>query len=382
MGPDSSGKICVLNVGNNDTICFENEVPVATPDGSQTFVCVPDGCMGHNPRACSAPICTTKDDCFAYGPSTDCIDLSESTNGAVGKRCAAVLGASEFCDPTYLTYSTPLGLVCVTGGCADECQFTPAATTSTCVSSTACDAEGLCIPPMNQDSASLGDVCTDYVANGTPCAKSGTVLQGRCVLSGGQLPLVCQKSCAMSGNDCGVNEICFNEFSSSFGICAPTPVCPNGVQDVGEQCDDNNSTAGDGCSSSCKYEVDEVEPNDDYSIANITSSTSIRAVITPGTDVDFFRFTAPSAGTFTAEITGVYDATCLFNTPGKKYIDTFLLLTSSSGSELASNDDIDPNTNRCSKITATLPAAGEYYVGVFGFDGTTEFPYDLVLTLP
>lgn len=382
MGPDSIGKICVVNVGNNDTACFENEVPVANPDGSQTFVCVLDACIGHNPPMCSAPICTTKDDCFAYDPSTDCVDLSASTNGAVGKRCVSILGPSEFCDPTYLTYSTDSGLACVTGGCAAECQFTAGSTSSTCASNTACDAEGLCIPPSNQDPASIGQACSDFVANGTPCAKSGNTLQGRCVLSGGQLPFVCRKSCALSGDDCSPSEVCFNQFSTSFGICAPTPVCPNGLQDVGEQCDDSNSTNGDGCSSTCKYEVDEIEPNDEFTLANVTSSTSVRGVISPGTDVDFFKFTAPSAGPFTAEVTSIYDATCLSTTSGLKYIDTFIYLVSSGGSQIGSNDDIDPNVNRCSKISANLPAAGEYYVVVFGYDATTEFPYDLKLTFP
>jgi cysteine-rich repeat protein len=35
-----------------------------------------------------------------------------------------------------------------------------------------------------------------------------------------------------------------------------TPVCGNGVQEIGETCDDGNTTAGDGCSDTCQFEPD------------------------------------------------------------------------------------------------------------------------------
>src|SRR5262245_1623991 len=34
-----------------------------------------------------------------------------------------------------------------------------------------------------------------------------------------------------------------------------TPVCGNGVVDPGEECDDGNTTGGDGCSSECTNET-------------------------------------------------------------------------------------------------------------------------------
>jgi TonB family protein len=36
---------------------------------------------------------------------------------------------------------------------------------------------------------------------------------------------------------------------------AAEPVCGNGSVEVGEQCDDGNTTSGDGCSATCKIEV-------------------------------------------------------------------------------------------------------------------------------
>lgn len=40
------------------------------------------------------------------------------------------------------------------------------------------------------------------------------------------------------------------------GVClaAPLPVCGNGIIESGEQCDDNNAVAGDGCSATCQTE--------------------------------------------------------------------------------------------------------------------------------
>ncbi|MBU1446666.1 DUF4215 domain-containing protein, partial [Patescibacteria group bacterium] len=42
---------------------------------------------------------------------------------------------------------------------------------------------------------------------------------------------------------------------SSGGSGTPTPVCGNGSNEAGEQCDDGNTISGDGCSASCILEV-------------------------------------------------------------------------------------------------------------------------------
>src|SRR6185503_9584886 len=53
----------------------------------------------------------------------------------------------------------------------------------------------------------------------------------------------------------------------------PPPVCPNGVTETGEECDDNNTTACDGCSASCVLEgcgngMIECEACDDGNVAD------------------------------------------------------------------------------------------------------------------
>jgi len=39
------------------------------------------------------------------------------------------------------------------------------------------------------------------------------------------------------------------------GITCPTPICGNGMQEPGEECDDGNTVSGDGCSSTCRLEI-------------------------------------------------------------------------------------------------------------------------------
>jgi cysteine-rich repeat protein len=53
-----------------------------------------------------------------------------------------------------------------------------------------------------------------------------------------------------------------------------TPVCGNGDVTVGEQCDDGNTTAGDGCNATCRVEA--------YSAASIPADTAPSAAITGG----------------------------------------------------------------------------------------------------
>ncbi|MFO0658935.1 MAG: hypothetical protein U0165_03745 [Polyangiaceae bacterium] len=380
-GDATVGKICVFSAGTDSTQCFDNEVPVAAAD-SQSYLCFPDACVAKNPPACAVPVCNSKADCKAYASDSDCVDLSDVTGGAVGKRCATVLGANEFCILDWLTYDTAVGRVCIDTTCAASCSYTVGSTSADCPNGTACERTGTCIPQFNQDGAPVGSSCSETSQNKTPCGLQGNVLQGSCLLSGGQYPLICHENCAVGTTDtCGSGETCVNAFSAAIGVCAEKPVCPNGVQEIGEECDDNNSTNGDGCNSSCKYEVDETEPNDDFSQPNTITST-MRATIIPGTDVDFFFFTSPSAGSFTAEIQPLYDAACLVADPSPKHIDTYIYVVSANGNQLAENDDISPNINRCSKVTVNLPSAGSYYVVVFGFDSVIEFPYKLQITLP
>ena len=73
--------------------------------------------------------------------------------------------------------------------------------------------------------------------------------------------------CGRSPSPCGANETCINQlgaeplceclpgFARPEGGGACATACGNGLRVVGEECDDGNTTSGDGCSASCDVEA-------------------------------------------------------------------------------------------------------------------------------
>jgi len=59
----------------------------------------------------------------------------------------------------------------------------------------------------------------------------------------------------LAPRDTGSLNDALDGFNNTRGdTCGPGPSCGDGVIDAGEQCDDGNTTSGDGCSSSCQDE--------------------------------------------------------------------------------------------------------------------------------
>jgi hypothetical protein len=104
----------------------------------------------------------------------------------------------------------------------------------------------------------------------------------------------------------------------------------------------------------------EHEPNDAIGQANaLTMPGYLNGSLATMTDVDVARVRIPQAGTYTFETSG-QNGTCGFALEA----NTAMTLKDSTGTTLASNDDINATAlNYCSRITATL-AAGTYYVAV------------------
>ncbi|HEU0032639.1 MAG TPA: DUF4215 domain-containing protein [Kofleriaceae bacterium] len=73
----------------------------------------------------------------------------------------------------------------------------------------------------------------------------------------------------------------FNE--STGDNCAPPPVCGDGHVDEGEECDDGNTTSGDGCSATCEIETPpccgdgHVDPGEECDDGNTTSGDGCSA---------------------------------------------------------------------------------------------------------
>jgi cysteine-rich repeat protein len=157
------------------------------------------------------------------------------------------------------------------------------------------------------------------------------------------------------------------------------PSCGDSVLQPGEQCDDSNAIAGDGCSATCQSEPPyEIEPNGTRATATPQwpgFSTWIGA-ITPLGDHDFYIFTLAASSTVTLTTHAVNDAT---SCPG----DTLLHLTNSTGTELMNNDDapVGAGVKPCSSLTKLLPA-GTYYTWVQRYlDSTLISAYQLDLTV-
>ncbi len=104
----------------------------------------------------------------------------------------------------------------------------------------------------------------------------------------------------------------------------------------------------------------EHEPNDAIGQANVlTMPGYFNGTLATMTDVDVARVLIPQAGIYTFE-TSAQNGACGFALEA----NTAMTLEDSTGTALASNDDIDAAAlNYCSRITRTL-TAGTYYVAV------------------
>jgi len=106
-------------------------------------------------------------------------------------------------------------------GDEEDCDGGPGCTT---------DCKFLCTNDPATQCASLGNVCQSFTCNADhTCAAAADETANL-------------KPCDASGNVC------------IQGACMSAPVCGNGVLELGEQCDDSNKTALDGCDRSCLVE--------------------------------------------------------------------------------------------------------------------------------
>jgi hypothetical protein len=109
----------------------------------------------------------------------------------------------------------------------------------------------------------------------------------------------------------------------------------------------------------------EMEPNDDAAHANTLSVGSwVTGNITLPDVRDVYRVTVATAGVYIFETSGVVGS-CGYGIE----LDTSLSLASSTGPNIATNDNFSSTTSRwCSRIQATLQP-GTYYVTVSGTAG-------------
>lgn len=166
------------------------------------------------------------------------------------------------------------------------------------------------------------------------------------------------------------------------------PVCGNSFVEsrAGEQCDDGNSQAGDGCSPQCQFEggaAPEQEPNNDQATATASGLVGpgriqLRGEIRPSGDDDVWAFEVPAQRTlfFSAR---TYTTRGQFTSCDRTITDTRIFLeqagveaTAPSSGELAFNDDIDSLGNVwCSGLFSVPLSGGQngttYYIRIQGW---------------
>jgi cysteine-rich repeat protein len=147
-------------------------------------------------------------------------------------------------------------------------------------------------------------------------------------------------------------------------------VCGDGITDSTEQCDDGNTTAGDGCSATCTIEsTAETEPNDDTATATPVTVPSIYSgTLSSDTDVDTYKVVVAADAVVSAQV---------FTAFGQCTADELDLALLDSTGTLVSDDDAD-GIEPCGGLTVPLPA-GTYY---FQVSGAMSDTYYIAFTSP
>jgi cysteine-rich repeat protein len=139
----------------------------------------------------------------------------------------------------------------------------------------------------------------------------------------------------------GCDASCMVEYACSDSVVHPV---------VGEQCDDGNMASGDGCSDTCQIEgktlLNETEPNNAAGEANsLVGFDGAVATLLPVGDQDFFSFEVAVAGSSVQISTTNGFGGCPMSFDSKVY------LYNPSNAEIASDDD--DGVDACSIITPT-----------------------------
>lgn len=185
---------------------------------------------------------------------------------------------------------------------------------------------------------------------------------------------------------------------SAAGACSTNGVCGDGTTSGTEACDDNNTTPLDGCGPTCAREPTEVEPNEDgtptegtttdplgndfdaTAVANANANmarvpldvglgdAAVLAALMPAGDEDVFAVTNSSAVTqgvrfdvWNRQATFGYGASCGI------LLDVGMNIRDATGAVLASNDDRNASNDRCPGLDYDMAPGQRVYVHIVEF---------------
>jgi cysteine-rich repeat protein len=178
-----------------------------------------------------------------------------------------------------------------------------------------------------------------------------------------------------------------------FDVLAVRPICGDGMREHSESCDDGNLAPGDGCDARCRSELtsaapNEVEPNDDYTGANVVMLSAATPVVTTRgrlggrCDFDMFAIDVPAGGSIAATLLDANGAACTASAP--PVLMTFIL---PDGHTIGGSIKGDATTP-CPVIGTQQPfanniaTAGTYFVRVTPTNDLADaFDYSLRLEL-
>ena len=271
---------CTVSGGTNwtectITNCVEDPDPRVSPK-SLSVTCTIEGtspppiglsCTGAGGGCSGGGVPITPLVCDPKGPPQSCPLLGTTSGTIVNAACSS---GTQTCKTD--------------GSGWNACQ---ADTTQSCEDGNLCTTGEQC-----NSNGSCGGGSPVVCVDDNPCDGSNScdLADGQCKLQG-SIP---------SNNDVvnisGFNQLCFDlrlipclaleicgdgiDNDCNLSIDDSCPVCGNGTRESGEQCDDNNTNAGDGCSATCQNEicgngiVDPREACDDANTSNTDACTS------------------------------------------------------------------------------------------------------------
>ena len=264
----------------------------------------------------------------------------------------------------------------------------------------------------DQGNTTAGDGCsaTCTVETGFTCT---TVVPSVCTAICGDGVLAGAETCDQGNGNQTAGDGCSATCTVETGFaCTGTPsvcatVCGNGIMTAPETCDDSNTVNLDGCSSICRTERTELEPNEDgtpstggsgtvgndfdtatapavsvaatnadaqgpalASVGSVNLRGALRVGAAPGTagDEDAWAIRNDTASAIVVRL-DVWSTVLGFGVacPDGSGVDTGLNIRNAQGARLAFNDDRVGAPDRCSAISFVLPAATTVYAHLVDF---------------
>jgi cysteine-rich repeat protein len=223
----------------------------------------------------------------------------------------------------------------------------------------------------------------DAAARGLPAGTYFVKVESFNHATGGAYQLLVQRAATCGNGVVEGSEGCDGS-SGCTASCQPAHVCGNGVVEFSEACDDGNTQSGDGCSSSCAFELSpEVEPNNTAATATPTSPVKVARLsgaISTGADVDWYSVVITAPTDLGVEI---------FDGRGPGFcdvIDPVVTLYAADGTTVILSRD-DGGLNACSKLDPKVDpqvrqlAPGTYFLKVEDFGNNSVIPaYQLWVT--